>query len=93
MSQYPERLPRSGLPKSKNFHRAEQERKSEGLSDLSPPFKLDRHSDSNDFTFVSHSQNITEVSAEGEAQISSSEERLTGANSSELRKMKLKAKK
>ena len=93
MSLYPERLPKSGLPRTKNFLKAQQEQQPEGLSDLLPPFKLDRNSDSSDFTFVSHSQNITEISNEGEAQISQSEERLSGAEPAQARKLKLKARK
>ena len=40
---------------------------------------------------MSHSQNITEISNEGEAQISQSEERLSGAEPAQARKLKLKA--
>ena len=42
---------------------------------------------------MSHSQNITEISNEGEAQISQSEERLSGAEPAQARKLKLKARK
>ena len=63
---YPERLAKSGLPRSKNFLAAQSNQQAEVMSDLLPPFKLDRHCDSSDFTFVSHSQNITEISADGE---------------------------
>ena len=90
-SLYPERLPKSGLPKTKNFLAAQTNQQLEGLSDLQPPFKLDRHCDSSDFTFVSHSQNITEISAEGEGPASQSEERPSTGPSSTDRKNKLRA--